>query len=229
MKRIAVLVTIVFLAAGAAFAQTEKDIYRFEVGVEKGLPSVLSGPDLKDISNGSVYFAWAPVRSFQLMASYTKWEGKIAADDILGEKFATEFNEQFPQSDQIVFRDATLDQRDFEIEFYELGIVKTIPLGGKHWECFIGIDIGITNAVADVTWTGAETRLGEPADPVPSWHAEDDNSFMTGVRGGVRWIPVGWFGVHVAAKMVPIASIFDENINTLEVNGGLIFRFAKFK
>jgi hypothetical protein len=30
-------------------------------------------------------------------------------------------------------------------------------------------------------------------------------------------------------RIQPIGSVFGEDINTLEVNGGLVFRFGKFK
>jgi hypothetical protein len=229
MKRIAVLATLVFLAAGAVYAQSESDPARFEVSVEKGLPSVLSGPELDEISNWVARFGWSPTKDFQLTASYTKWEALIAKDDILNEKFANQYNEQFAQAEQRVFRDAVLDQRDVEILMYEVGLTKFISLGSKRWESFIGIGIGISNSTADVTWTGAELRTGEPAVPVPSLHVEDNNAFMTAVRGGIRWIPVHWFAGEVNAKIVPIASIFDENINTLEVNAALVFRFGRFE
>ena len=229
MRRIAVLITLTLFAAGAALAQTEVEPRRFEIGVEKGLASVLNGPQLDGIDNWAVNFAWAPSKDFQLMGTYTHWEADLDKDDILAENFSVEYNQQFSQSEQRVFRDAVLDQRDLEIDWYEVGLVKSIPLGSKHWEAFIGIGIGITNAVADVTWTGAEMRTGGPAVPVPSLHVEDNSAFFTSVRGGVRWVPIPWIGVGVTAKMVPIASIFDENINTLEVNGNLTFRFGKFK
>jgi hypothetical protein len=142
---------------------------------------VLNGPELDSIDNWAVNFAWAPSKDFQLMATYTHWEADIAKDDVLNENFATEYNSQFEAADQRIFRDAVLDQRDLEIDWYEVGLVKTIPLGSKHWEAFIGIGIGITNSVADVTWTGAEMRTGGPAVPVPSLHIEDNNAFFTSV------------------------------------------------
>lgn len=228
MRRIPALVTIVFLAAGAAFAQSEGDVYRFEVSVEKGKASVLSGPDIKAISNGTARFGFSPTRNYQLTLSYTKWTGDIASDDILGEKFAIQYNKQFPQAQQRVFRDAVLDKRDIEIIMYEFGLVKTIPLS-KHWDSFIGIQIGFSDATADVNWKGAELRTGGPAVPVPSFHSEDDQSFMTSVRGGIRWVPVGWFGVQGSVKIAPIGTIFEENLNSLEVNVGLVFRFGKMK
>jgi len=231
MRRIAVLVTLVFLAAGAAVAQSSDEAvpHRFEVSVEKGSASVLNGPKLKDVSNWVGRFSWAPTRDFLLTASYTKWEGLLSSNDVLNENFANIYNEQFEQAEQRVFRDAVLDQRDFEMEMYEFGLIKVIPLGSKHWESFIGIQVGISNATADVTWTGAEMRTGGPAVPVPSLHVEDNNSFMTSVRGGLRWIPIHWFAAEVNAKIVPIASIFDEDLNTLEVNAALSFRFGQFK
>ena len=236
MRRIAVLLTLVVFAAGAAFAQSEVEPRRFEASVEAGLPSVLNGPEMEEMDNFVVNFAWAPTKDFRLMVSYTKWEGLIDKDDILNENFATEYNQQFPQAEQRVFRDAVLDQRDIEIEWYEFGLIKPIPLGSKHWDSFIGLGIGITNSVADVTWTGAEMRSDadgdgqpDPAVPVPSLHVEDDSAFFTSVRGGIRWLPLNWIAVQATAKLVPIASIFDENINTLEVNAGLVFRFGKFQ
>ena len=229
MKRIVVLATLVFLAAGAALAQSESDPARFEVSVEKGLPSVLSGPELQDITNWVVRFGWSPTRNFQLTGSYTKWEAQIAKDGILNEKFANEYNQQFDQANQRVFREAVLDQRDLEIEMYEFGLTKFISLGSKHWDSFIGIGIGISNATADVTWTGAEMRTGGPAVPTPALHVEDNNSFMTAVRGGIRFVPVHWFAAEINAKIVPISTIFDENFNTLEVNGALVFRLGRFK
>jgi hypothetical protein len=229
MRRIAVLFTLVLFAVGAAVAQTEVEPRRFELSVEKGLPSVLNGPQLDEISNWAISFAWAPTKDFQLHATYTKWDAQIAKDDVLTQDFATLYNEQFPQAEQRVFRDAVLDKRDLEMEWWEVGLIKSIPLGSKHWEGHIGIGVGITNSTADVTWTGAEMKTGGPAVPVPSLHIEDNNSFFTSVRGGVRFLPISWFAIQASAKLVPIASIFDENINTLEVNGGLVFRLGKVK
>jgi len=229
MRRIAVLFTLVLFAVGAAVAQTEVEPRRFELSVEKGLPSVLNGPQLDEISNLAISFAWAPTKDFQLHATYTKWDALIAKDDVLTQDFATLYNEQFPQAEQRVFRDAVLDKRDLEMEWWEVGLIKSIPLGSKHWEGHIGIAVGITNSTADVTWTGAEMKTGGPAVPVPSLHIEDNNSFFTSVRGGVRFLPISWFAIQASAKLVPIASIFDENINTLEVNAGLVFRLGKVK
>jgi hypothetical protein len=229
MRRIGVLVTLALIAGGATFAQSESEPARFEVSVEKGMPSVLSGPELDSIDNWVFRFGWAPTKDFQLTASYTKWEGELSKDGVFNESFAIEYNQQFEQADQRVFREAELDQRDFETEMFEFGLTKFIPLGSKHWESFIGIAIGLSYSTTDVTWTGAELRTGGPAVPVPSLHVEESNAFMTSVRGGVRWIPVRWFAVEVNAKLVPIASMFEENLNSLEVNGALVFRFGKFE
>ena len=92
MKRVFALVTVLVLAVGASFAQSEAKEYRFEVSAEKGLPSVLSGPQIKDISNKVARVGFSPSHNFQLTLTYTKWDGLLARNDILNERFSEKIN-----------------------------------------------------------------------------------------------------------------------------------------
>ena len=223
MKRLTLFLIATFLATGSLLAQQAHD-FRFEISAETGLVSVLSGPDLESISNAVVRFGFAPSKHFLLTLTFTKLEGELATDDILNEQFQVTYNDE--NSPDLKFRNAFLDDRTVDIKQYELGIVKEIPFGNKHWEGFVGVGVGLADSTADISWVGATEQNGDPASPTLS--VEENNEFLTSVRAGARYLPVPWFAVQLNVKIVPIATLFDEDINTLEVNGGVLFRFGKF-
>lgn len=224
MKRRLLLSIAGMLAASAVSAQTETKPLRFELSVESGLSSIISGPNIEDMSNFAGRFGFMPSENFQLTLLYEKLDGTLARnDDPLGGRFIAKYRRTV--NSRTSFREALLDKRDVEYEQIELGIVKTIPLGGKKWESYMGIGVGSQKSTADVTWSGA-TRQGQPVTPALSDSA--NNEFFTSVRGGVRYVPLRWIAVQVNLRLVPIGKVLGEDYNSIELNGGLVFRFGSF-
>lgn len=226
MKRVVVIAIVALLVSGAAWAQTESKPLRFEVSAEKGLFSILSGPDISDTSNFAARFGYMPNPGFHLTLRYERVEGTLARDDdALGNDFIVKFRDTVNSGTN--FQNAILDKRDIELKQLELGIVKTIPLSGKKWETYIGIGIGTSDTTADISWTGAvRSDNGQPTHP--SLKVKSDKEFFTSVRGGVRYMPLRWVGAQLDVRLVPIGKMIDADFNSLEVNGGVVFRFGAF-
>ena len=100
---------------------------------------------------------------------------------------------------------------------------KAIPFNDKRWESYVGIGLGVQNAHTEVSWTGATEQNGLKAHPTLT--QDDKNAFLTSVRGGLRYMPVSWVGVQLNLKVIPIAKIFNEDVNYLELNAGVFFHF----
>ncbi len=117
-------------------------------------------------------------------------------------------------------------------------MVKAIPLGdSKHFETYIGIAAGLQSATGQFQWTGATKRILQgpnagqsvPVDAVlPTDYSEESGTFFIAVRGGVNWIPIKWLVLQCDLRIVPIDSVYEQSLNTLELNFGVGFRFGKF-
>ena len=194
---------------------------------------------MKDFSNGTVRFGWAPSKEFQLTLMFAKWEGELSPDDSMGQDFAKDINADRPPNSQINFRNAILDQNDVEFRQIELGVTRSIEITPKHWEAYVGLGAGLQNSKANFTWVGPCTAANTPPgcyspptndpDTVPVADVEVDDEFMISVRGGLRYSIVDWAGLHLNFRWIPIASMFDREYNGLELNLGVMFRFGKFK
>src|SRR5262245_41827023 len=212
MKRLAAVLLFVLASLGPACAQ---EVRRFELSVEKGTTNNISGPEIQNLSDGSARFGWAPSENVQLTLTYTKWTGELAKDDTLADVFAREVNGSRPDDSKFNFKDAVLDKRDMDIQQLEFGITKSIPLSKKHWEAFIGIQVGGQKSHADVDWVDYEAPANDPtAKP-----AFEDNKteFMLSVRGGVRFAFIQDLGLHVNVRWIPIGKIFEQNYNAVGV------------
>jgi len=231
MKRVTFSMAVMFLACGLALAQEAKPT-RFEIYGGTGLPSVLSGPDLEGNSNIVLRFGFMPTENFMLTLTYDHWDGNIASDDVLNSYFAEVYRDTVNSATD--FNDALLTDSTMELDQLEVSLVKAIPLGeNKKWELFIGVGLGMQNATADVSWTGATKRLPDgsevPADPeLPDEALQDDGVVFFAVRGGASWLPLPWLALQTDLRLLPVNETFEESLNTLEVNFGVAFRFGKF-
>lgn len=241
MKTFAILCAAAFLSLGSVLAETQN---RFEVSAESGFPSIISGPDVKDISNAVGRFGFATNKEFQLTLTYAEWDGVLARDDSLGIDFSKEVNKERASDSQINFRDSRLDDRDISFRQIEFGVVKSIPIAGKHWESYIGLGLGVQRTEGTFSWRRCRQFQPPPNErfcadggfipPVndpevkPEIEETKNNEFLTTVRGGVRYAFVDWFALQANLRWIPIAKMLDRNYNGLEVNGGIVFRFGKF-
>jgi len=233
MKRVTFSVAVMFLACGIALAQEAKPT-RFEIYGGMGLPSVLSGPDLEDNSNYVFRFGFLPTEDFMLTLTYDHWDGDIASDDVLNSYFSNLYRDEVDNS--VNFNKALLTGSTIELDQLELSIVKTIPLGeSKKWELFVGVGLGLQNATAAISWTGATVQ--DPNDPqnlievdpiVPDEYLEDNDVVFFAVRGGASYVPLPWLALQADLRLLPVDEVFDQSLNTLELNFGLAFRFGKF-
>jgi hypothetical protein len=249
MRKVIILVLFALLAAGAVRADEKM---RFEVNVEIGAPSILSGPGMKGypdelwgIKSYSLRLGWAPSKEFQLNAGYSHWEGILQASDPMGQQFANDFNKTRPSNSQVTWSKttcpggvpncsdadkittkATLDQRDMTFKQMEVGIVRTIALTEKHWEAFVGMSIGLQTSEGTFTWQNY-TPPGNDPTVVPLVNAKRTDEFLLSVRGGGRYLFVDWFGLEGNLRWVPIAQMFNNNYNALELNFGAVFKFGK--
>lgn len=237
MKRFAVVVMITLAAfVGAAFAADEEGPMRFEFAAGTGWPTVLSGPDIQDQTNIVGRIGFYPSKHFMLTLTYDAWDAAIAEDDILNSVFAEEYRNSVHSN--VNFNDALLDDATIDLTQWELGLVKTIALGeNKRFETYIGLGMGLQDATAEIQWKGATKRILQgpnagqivPYDAeLPPEMSEESNVFFVSVRGGMHWMPVRWFGLELDLRLVPIDSVFDQSLNTLELNAGVLFRFGKF-
>lgn len=242
MKKLAILALFTVLTAGLALAETGN---RFEISAESGLASFLSGPEVKQFNNSEFRFGFYPSKEFEVTLTSIQWEGELGRRDSLAVDFSKDFNKGIrppveggehdcsprPPCYQIGFKNAKLgsgkNQRNIRLRQLELGVVKTIPLGVKHWEAFVGVGLGTQRSRAQFEWVGYEPTINNP-NLVPKVKKIEKDEFLVAVRGGTRYMPLPWLGLQLNFRWIPIAKIFGRDYNGLELNGGLIFRFGKF-
>jgi hypothetical protein len=232
------MVSLSLLGTGAArAAASDTKQPRFELTVQSGLESTLSGPDIDITSNIVGRFGFYPSSHFLITVTYEKWKSDVGSNSILGENFAQVYHDKIHSN--LIFRDATLQNSTLDAEQWELGVQKVIPLGdNKHWQAYVLLGVGMQSNDAVIEYTGVTKRITTGPNtgqivPLPpltldSELTTEQGVFFVSVAGGARWLPAQWIALEVEFRIVPIDEVFNQALNTMELNFGVVFRFGKF-